>query len=174
MDRCVGGILPHDRFQAWLNLVQVRSVVAAKIQAELEVTCELSLAEHEVLLRLAHAPEDQLRMFDLSDLLMLSKSGVTRLVDRLEKRGLIARELWDRDRRVIHARLTDEGRAVLERAKPVLARSVDAFFSAHLNDEDVAALRGALKSVLQGNGSWAEQRCSAAYAEDPADTPATN
>lgn len=168
MDRRVGGILPYDRFQAWLNLLQVHSVVHTKIESELHAICGLSLAEHEVLLRLGHAPKDQLRMYDLSDLLMLSKSGVTRLVDRLEKRGLIERELCDRDRRVIHARLTKDGRRLLERAKPVLARSVDSFFSAHLSDDDVAALRGALKSVLQANGCWAEQRCSPSYAEDPA------
>lgn len=166
MDRCVGGILPHTRFQAWLNLVQVHSVAGAKIEAELDAACGLSLAEHEVLLRLAHAPDGQLRMYDLSDLLLLSKSGITRMVDRLEKRGLVARELSDRDRRVIHARLTDEGTAVLQRAKPVLATAVDAFFSAHLSDADVAAMRGLLKKVLEGNGSWAEQRCSATYAED--------
>ena len=167
MDRCVGGILPHDRFQAWLNLLQVHAVVTAKVEAELEASCGLSLAEHEVLLRLAHAPADQLRMYDLSDLLMISKSGITRLVDRLENRGLITRELSDRDRRVIHSRLTREGRAVLERAKPVLARSVDTYFAAHLSDGEITALRGALKTVLQANGSWAEQRCSPSYAEDP-------
>ena len=170
MDRCVGGILPHDRFQAWLNLLQVHAVVGAKIEAELDAACGLSLAEHEVLLRLAHAPDDQLRMYDLSDLLLLSKSGITRLVDRLEKRGLIARELWEQDRRVIHARLSEEGRAVLERAKPVLARAVDDFFSSHLSDRDIASLRGALKRVLQANGSWAEQRCSPSYAEDSAES----
>ena len=168
---CVGGILPHERFQAWLNLLQTYSVVSAKLEAQLDAACGLSLAEHEVLLRLAHAPEGHLRMYDLSDLLLLSKSGITRLVDRLEKRALVAREMSDADRRVIHARLTDEGRDVVERAKPVLARSVEAFFSAHLSDADIAGLRSALKRVLEGNGSWAEHRCSPTYAQDATTVP---
>lgn len=171
MDRCVGGI-PHERFQAWLNLLQAHAVISSRIEAELDATCGLSLAEHEVLLRLAHAPDEQLRMYDLSDLLLLSKSGITRLVDRLEKRGFVTRELSKLDRRVIHTKLTAEGGAVLERAKPVLARSVDAFFSSHLSDADIKALRGALKRVLEGNGSWAEHRCSPAYAEDAEATTA--
>jgi DNA-binding MarR family transcriptional regulator len=172
MDRCVGGILPHERFQAWLNLLQSYAVVSAKIESDLDAACGLSPAEHEVLLRLAHAPGEGLRMYDLSDLLLLSKSGITRLVDRLEKRNLVERELSDRDRRVVHARLTADGRAAMDRAKPVLARSVERNFSAHLSDHDIAALRSSLKRVLEGNNSWAEHRCSPAYAEDPA-TPAT-
>ena len=168
MERCVGGILPHERFQAWLNLLQTYAVVSAKIEADLDAACDLSLAEHEVLLRLAHAQDGQLRMFDLSELLLLSKSGITRLIDRLEKRGLVSREMSEQDRRVIHARLSEQGRAVVESAKPVMARSVDRAFSAHLSDADIAALRTALKNVLEGNHSWAEHRCSAVYAQDPA------
>ena len=167
MDRSVGGV-PRARFQAWLNLLQTYSIVSARIEADLDAAYGLSLAEHEVLLRLAHAPQRQLRMHDLSDLLLLSKSGITRLVDRLEKRGFVARELSEHDRRVVHARLTELGSDAVEHAKPVLARSLEANFSAHLTDDDVAALRHSLKQVLEGNDAWSEPRCSPAYAEDQA------
>lgn len=160
MERCDGDLLDNATFHAWLNLVQAHSVVSSRMEARLDAAVGLSLPEHELLIRLSQAPEHQLRMYDLASLLLLSKSGITRVVDRLERRGLVARKMSDSDRRVVLACLTDDGRDILEQARPFIAGGVEEFFSDHLSTEDIASLRLVLRKLLQGNGQWAETRCS--------------
>ena len=159
MERCDGGLLDDGHFHAWLNVVQAHSVVSSRIEARLNAAVGLSLAEHELLIRLSQSADHQLRMYDLASLLLLSKSGITRVVDRLERRGLVARKMSDTDRRVVLACLTDEGRAILEEARPFIAGGVDEFFSSHLNAREIASLRSILRKVLTGNGEWVETRC---------------
>jgi DNA-binding MarR family transcriptional regulator len=174
MERCDGETLDEERFQAWLNLVQTHAVVNARIEAELEAACGLSLAEHEVLVRVAGAPDRRLRMYDLAELVLLSKSGVTRIVDRLEKRGLVLRRMCETDRRVVYAALAPEGEQVLAAARPIMAAAIDRYFSRHLSDAEVSALRGSLRLLLEGNDAWAESRCSPPYAEAPSSDPLTD
>ena len=166
MDGCDWGPLPAERFQVWLNLVQALSAASTRIEEDLDAACGLSLAEHEVLLRLSYAPGRRLRMYDLADLLLFSKSGVTRIVDRLERRGLVTRDPSEEDRRVVHARLSDEGMRALGMAQPALGSAVETAIARHLTDRDVAALRRALRKILEGNGAWAEHRCSPSYCRD--------
>ncbi|HJR46154.1 MAG TPA: MarR family transcriptional regulator [Actinomycetota bacterium] len=154
--------LSAERFHAWLNLLQTYSVVSGRIEAELDAAHGLSLAEHEVLIRLAQAEGTRLRMYDLADLLLLSKSGATRVVDRLEKRGLVERVVSTDDRRVVYAALTRSGAALLVKTRPLLHDSVERFFSGHLSDDEVARLRAVLRRVLEGNDAWAEHRCAPA------------
>ena len=158
--------MDEGRFRAWLNLLQAYSVVRGRIEPALERASGLSLPEHEVLVRLVQAPRGRLRMYDLASLLLLSKSGATRVVERLERRGLVAREMSPDDRRVVLARLTDEGRVAYGRSRPVMAAAIEEFFSQHLTDADVGHLRRALRKVLQGNGEWAEPRCSPEYEKE--------
>lgn len=168
MERCDGGLLDDGRFQAWLNLIQAHSVVSGRMEARLVSACGLSLAEHEVLIRLSQSPGRQLRMYDLASLVLLSKSGITRIVDRLEKRGLVGRKMSETDRRVVLACLTDEGVEMLERARPAIASGVEDFFSNHLSDEEIVSLRAVLRKVLHGNGEWIETRCATASEREPA------
>lgn len=168
MERCDGGLLDDGRFQGWLNLMQAHSVVSARMGARLEAACGLSLAEHEVLIRLSQAPDRHLRMYDLASLLLLSKSGATRLVDRLEKRGLVSRKMSDTDRRVVLCCMTDDGVEMLERARPAIASGVEDYFSNHLSDEEIVSLRAVLRKVLHGNGEWIETRCSTMSEREPA------
>ena len=168
MDRCDGNLLSDDHFHAWLNVVQAHSVVSSLIESRLDAAVGLSLAEHELLIRLAQAPDRHLRMYDLASLLLLSKSGITRVVDRLERRNLVARKMSDSDRRVVLACLTDEGAELLEQARPFIAGGVEEFFSRHLDASEIDALRGALRKVLEGNGEWVETRCSPSPREEAA------
>ena len=168
MERCDGGLLDDDRFHAWLNLVQAHSVVSSRMEARLDAACGLSLPEHELLIRLAQAPDRRLRMYDLASLLLLSKSGITRVVDRLEKRGLVVRKMSETDRRVVLAGLTDEGVAVLAKARPVIAAGIDEFYSRHLTDEEIDTMLAILRKVLEGNGEWVETRCSPTGERDAA------
>jgi DNA-binding MarR family transcriptional regulator len=160
-----------ERLGAWLNLIQANRVVSDALELALEAAAGLSLAEHELLIRIAHSPDGRLRMADLASLLLVSKSGVTRLVDRVEQAGLVRRELSPEDRRVTFARITGAGRQALARANPAFAVGLERSFSTHLDDADVQCLRAALRKVLAGNGEWEEDRCSPDYAsEEPAET----
>jgi DNA-binding MarR family transcriptional regulator len=149
-----------EHFGAWMDLLQANAVVAEALEDRLQAECDLSLAEHEALSRLFAAPEGSLRMAELAGLMLVSKSGVTRLVDRLVERHLVERGLCETDRRVTYAVITADGRAIVERSRPVLASALAESFSRHLGDGDVGNLRRALHKVLAGNGKWEESRCS--------------
>jgi DNA-binding MarR family transcriptional regulator len=154
-----------DRFNAWFTLLQAHSAVVESLEHKLESEAGVPLAWHEVLSRLVAAPEGRLRMLDLAGLIMLSKSGVTRLIDRMEEAGLVTRGACASDRRVTYAIVTPGGRATLERIRPVFTQGVDEYFSRHLSDADARNLRSALRKVLQGNGRWEKDRCSAPVSE---------
>jgi DNA-binding MarR family transcriptional regulator len=101
----------------------------------------------DVLVQLVETPGERLRMRDLADLVILSPSGVTRLVDRLEKVGLVLRDASREDRREIAVMLTDEGRALAHRAREAHHRHIQEYFSSALNDDDVKALYTAFSKI---------------------------
>ena len=152
--------IASERVSAWLNLVQAGSIVSEALEGALEAEVGLSLAQHEVLVRLSSASEGRLPMHDVADLLLVSKSGVTRLVDRMVRDGLVERTSCASDRRIVYAQLTPAGRGKLEEAGPVFVGALEDAFSAHLADADVRKLRSTLRKVLEGNGAWEEDRCT--------------
>lgn len=154
-----------EHVSAWVNLLQAHGVLGAALSARLETAAGLSLAEHELLLRLASSPEGQLKMLELADLLLVSKSGVTRLVDRMSQAGWVTRETCATDRRVVYAAITSEGRALAKRSGPLFAEAVEEVFSSYLDETDVADLRRVLRKLLEGNGRWSDARCSLADEE---------
>ena len=95
---------------AWRGLLRVHSALVAELDRELEVAHGLPLTHYEVLLYLDVAPDRQLRMTELASSVLLSQSGVTRLVDRLERAGLVVREPCPDDRRGLLASITPAGR----------------------------------------------------------------
>lgn len=97
---------------------------------------------------LPHTTDQHLRLHELARTVILSCSGLTRLVDRLERASLLRREPDPADRRGSFAVLTDEGVAVRERMWPVYARGIAEHFGKHLGDKEVEVLIGALKRVL--------------------------
>ena len=155
----------EERTRAWLNVVQTNRVVSDALEEAVESAAGLSLAEYELLVRISNVEDGRLRMVDLADLLLVSKSGVTKLVDRVEQAGLVARESSEEDRRLTFARLTRDGRRALNRAAPAFDAAHERVFSRHLADRDVRCLRGALRKVLEGNGAWEERRCSPELAD---------
>jgi DNA-binding MarR family transcriptional regulator len=107
----------------------------------------LSETEYEVLLRLARTPGERLRMSDLSAQTSLSTSGITRVVDRLERDGLTSRESCETDRRGTWARITDTGmKRVLSVLGPHLD-DVEEWFTGRLTAEQLAALTDALRII---------------------------
>jgi DNA-binding MarR family transcriptional regulator len=112
----------------------------------------MTLPEFDVLVQLQFAPEQRLRMNELSDRVRLSPSGITRLVDRLAQAGLVERGPCASDRRVTWAILTPAGRARLRRASPLHLRGVKQHFARRLSPTQLDVLADALESVAQETG----------------------
>jgi DNA-binding MarR family transcriptional regulator len=121
----------------WRSFLRAHARLTRVLEAELIAEQRLSLAAYDVLVQLAEAPLYRLRMTELADAVLLSRSGVTRLVDRLERAGLVLRERADGDGRGVVAVLTPQGRDRLRTAAGthlagVVRHFADAFASAEL------------------------------------------
>jgi DNA-binding MarR family transcriptional regulator len=101
-----------------------------------------------VLCRLRKAPGGRLRMAELAEHALLSRSGMTRLIDRLEREGMVSRSSCDKDGRGCYAVLTDEGRAALEQARSTHISVVRAGFLRHFSVDELRDLAGLLQRVL--------------------------
>ena len=135
---------------AWRGFLRVHAGVVHELDRELEVAHGLPLTQYEVLLHLEAAPLCRLRMSELARSVLLSQSGVTRLVDRLERAGLVVREPCAEDRRVLYARLTDEGHRVLAEARPTHLAGIRKTFLAYFSDDELRALAEAWERLRQG------------------------
>ena len=109
---------PERHLAAWRSLLEVHKNVVELLARELEEQRGLPLGWYDVLLTLDQAPEQRLRMQELAQSVLLSKSGLTRLIDRMETEGLVRRERCPSDRRGAFAVLTPEGRSAFRRAAP--------------------------------------------------------
>lgn len=104
----------------------------------------LTISDYEVLLRLSWAPECRLRRVDLAEQVLLTASGITRLLDGLERSGLVARESCASDRRVVYAVLTDAGRAKGEEATATHFAQIDELFAERFDRDELAAVTSLL------------------------------
>lgn len=132
---------------AWRAFLRAHATVVDRLDHELQADQDLPLTWFEVLLHLDRAPERRLRLSDLASRLLLSRSGITRLVDRMVAAGFIERQACPTDRRGAFAALTPEGLALLRRARPVHLRGVEEHFAQHLRAEEVEVVRAALERV---------------------------
>ena len=121
-----------------------------ELDSELEAAHGLPLTQYEVLLYLDAAPDRRLRMTELARSVLLSQSGVTRLVDRLEARGLVVREPCPEDRRGLLARITDEGRRRLAEARPTHLAGIRRLFVQHFDDDELRRLAEVWERVRPG------------------------
>lgn len=129
-----------ERLAVWRAFLEAHATITARLAAELEAERELPLAWYDVLVQLSDAG-GRLRMQDLAGRLLVHKSSLTRLVDRLEDAGYVDREPCPDDGRGQFAVLTREGREAMRRAAPTHLRGVQREFARHLTDSDVVALQ---------------------------------
>ena len=125
---------------AWAGFLRAHAGLVHELDRQLEAAHGLPLTQYEVLLHLEGAPEQRLRMSELARSVLLSQSGVTRLVDRLEQRGLVVREPCPEDRRVLYARLTSDGARALTEARPTHLAGVRILFLRHFDEAELKAL----------------------------------
>lgn len=119
------------------------------LDSELEQEHGLPLTSYDVLIQLSLAPDRRLRMFELADAIVLSRSGLTRLVDRLERCRLVERERGEVDPRQVYARLIDRGFEVVADATPTHVAGVKARFLERLSDEQTKQLAAIWPAVIE-------------------------
>ncbi len=147
------GLEPTDgTLRAWRTLLTAQAVVLDAIEGQLQDERQLPLAWFEVLARLSSTEGGAVRMQDLADRLVLSRSGVTRLVDRIEAAGLIERASCPSDRRGTFAVLTDAGRRAFAGAHSVVDRAVEEHFARHLDPSETRLLGSILAKLLDAHG----------------------
>jgi DNA-binding MarR family transcriptional regulator len=136
----------HEQLAAWRTFLTCSFALIDILDAELRAECGLTLRWYDVLVQLEEG-ERPLRMNELASRILASKSGLTRVIDRMEEAGLVRRERPDGDRRVIEVVLTEQGAAALQSARVVHRRGIYEHFAQHLDERSVAALSRELDKV---------------------------
>src|ERR1700749_5099252 len=135
---------PHR--EAWIAHAQKHAAVARRVQGGLPAAELPPLPWFEVLATLDRAPEQRLKMGDLAEALVITRGGLTKLVDRLIKAGLLERTFCETDRRVSYATLLPAGAELLEEMVPVVSAELELSFAARLTEGQADALRAPLGS----------------------------
>jgi DNA-binding MarR family transcriptional regulator len=149
-DSATPTLLSPRELRAWRGLLRVHATLVKALDAELERAHGLSLTSYEVLLYLNDSPEGRLRMHDLATSVLLSRSGLTRLADRLARDGYIEREACESDARGSFAVITDAGREKLAAARATHLDGVRRHFLSHLDDEAQGRLGEVWERVVPG------------------------
>jgi DNA-binding MarR family transcriptional regulator len=139
--------------RAWAALLRVHAALVPALDRELQATAGLPLAWYDVLLELGSTPDHRLPMSDLGERVVLSRTRVSRVVDELERAGLVERQAHPTDRRSTYAMITAAGRRRFRAAGPVYLRSIADHFARHLDAAELGAIAAALERVLQGERS---------------------
>ncbi|MEU8245416.1 MarR family transcriptional regulator [Nonomuraea sp. NPDC048916] len=141
--------LTVEELTVWRLLQRAQLRITRHLEAELLVAHDLPLASYDVLLQLAEAPERRLRMNDLAGRVLLSRSGLTRLIDRLQRDGLVVREACASDARGLYAVLTDAGAARLAQATPTYLHGIRSQFLDLLGPGEIERIRAMLTRLAE-------------------------
>ena len=133
-------VLEEAELDAWVGFLRAHASILRELDRELRESHGLPLASYEVLLRLADAPERRLRMSQLAEQALTSRSGMTRLVERLERDGLVERVRCEEDQRGYYAVLTGAGARAFRRARPTHLDGVQRRFLERISARDQARL----------------------------------
>ncbi|HEY3024314.1 MAG TPA: MarR family transcriptional regulator [Actinomycetota bacterium] len=139
--------LTETELRAWQALLHAHHDLVQRLDLELREEHGITFGEYDVLLRLARVPGAALRMTDLADRVMLSPSGVTRLVDRLMVRGFVRREADQEDARATLATLTDEGKRRVRVAARTHLRGIRQHFTGRLSERQLRQVAVALEII---------------------------
>jgi DNA-binding MarR family transcriptional regulator len=137
--------------EAYISFFLSYAAVTRKIDVRMQAAGVLSIDDYDVLLALEEAPGQQMRMSDLADAIVRSKSGLTRKIDRMEKDGLVARKACMNDRRALFAVLTPQGLAERVRSWPVYRQAIAEEFGVHMADDEAVMLARVLNRMLAGH-----------------------
>ncbi len=130
--------------QAWLRFLRAHAAITRELSSRLEAQHGLTLSDYDVLIQLYHADQHSMRRVDIARQVLLTASGITRLLDGLERAGLVRKQRCDSDARVSYAVLTEAGVAKCEEARVTHLRDVEELFGSNFDDGEREALAGLL------------------------------
>jgi MarR family 2-MHQ and catechol resistance regulon transcriptional repressor len=162
----VSADLNDPRFTAMGLFAEAYTGLTTRFAAQFDQH-RLSAVEFEVLMRLARSPGHRLRMTDLAGQTSLSTSGVTRVVDRMDRDGLVRREACASDRRSSYAVITEAGRDRLDQVLPGHLELIEQWFISQLSPAQLDGLLSALRTIRD-----AVNPCATAGSDEPAELPA--
>ncbi len=148
--------LSSGELAAWRTFLRAHATVTRRLEAELVAEHDLPLASYDVLVQLSEAPHRALRMTELAERVLLSRSGLTRLVDRLERDGLVSRRACPEDARGTLAVLSEQGLERLRQAWPTHLRGVAQHVTDRLSAEELATLDELLGRLVADAAPTAE------------------
>jgi len=135
---------------AWIALLRAHATLTRQMDANLQAEHELTINDYEVLLALARAPDRRMRRVDLAGHVLLTQSGITRLLQGLERAGLVERADCPTDGRVVYAQLTDDGYERLREASRTHLDDIRSLFAARFSGGELESLDDLLGRVLDG------------------------
>jgi DNA-binding MarR family transcriptional regulator len=138
----------QPNLEAWVSFLRAHASVTRELSARLEAAHGLTLNDYDVLVQLAYAPDRQLRRVDLSRSVLLSPSGITRLLDGLEREGWVAKGHCPSDARVTYAVLTAAGVTKFKAVRKTHLVDIEAVFGSRFNAEELAAVSSLLGRLL--------------------------
>jgi DNA-binding MarR family transcriptional regulator len=125
---------------AWIRFLRAHAAVTRELSARLEGQHGLTLSDYDVLVQLYYAPERRMRRIDIARLVLLTPSGITRLLDGLERAGWVEKVRCESDARVVYAALTEEGARKCEEARDTHVADIDELFGSRFTGEERTAL----------------------------------
>ena len=143
---------------AFVRLLRSHAATTRALSAELDAEFGLTINDYEALLRLSRADDGRMRRIDLANELLLTASGVTRLLDGLERAGYVRKASCASDARVTYAELTDAGRRRFQEASRAHVAAIETLFRQRFDDEELATL-GRLLGRLPGSAEATGEEC---------------
>jgi len=140
--------LESETLGAWRGLLFAQAKVLGALEADMTDQHDLPMSWFDVLSRLNQAPNKRLRMHELEESVLFTRSGITRLADRIEEAGLIRRERSAEDRRGVYLMITQAGIDKIDEVWPDHVASIQKHFGQYLNGQDVESLRDATQKIL--------------------------
>jgi DNA-binding MarR family transcriptional regulator len=146
----------EQQLEAWKRFLRAHAALTRELSADLVAEHGLTINDYEVLLNLARADGKRLRRVDLAERVILTASGITRLLEGLERAGCVEREACADDRRVVYAKLTDSGHQQLREASRTHLAGVNALFTERFTEEERAMLSSLLSRLPAAGGDDAD------------------
>jgi DNA-binding MarR family transcriptional regulator len=144
-------LLPRERqLEAWVRFLRAHAALTRELSADLVAEHGLTINDYEVLLHLQRAPDQQLRRVDLAERVLLTASGITRLLEGLEEAGFVERAACATDRRVVYAQLTETGEQKLREASRTHLAGIMELFTSRFDEDELATLSSLLGRLPGG------------------------
>jgi DNA-binding MarR family transcriptional regulator len=136
-----------QRLESWVSFLRSHAAITRELSVQLQREHGLTLNDYEVLLHLSHAEGDRLRRVDLAERVLLTASGITRLLEGLERAGYVCKETCPSDARVSYAKLTESGADKLRVAAVTHLRGIDELFTSRYSGSELETLAGLLSRL---------------------------